>query len=415
MALIIKNCRLMQEGKEVIKNICIAGGQIIGIREDMPTEGCYSVLDAKGNFVIPGIIDPHVHFREPGLTHKEDLYTGSCAAAAGGITTFFDMPNTMPPTLTCKDLMEKKKLAKEKSIVNYGFYIGASADNLDEIKKANEKYNIPGTKLFMNLSTGKMMIEDKNTIKRVFENSRLVAVHAEGSKVEEAINYAIHTKTRLYLCHISTAEEIEIIKKYRKHHQWARENIFVEATPHHLFMTEDDCRKKGAFAKMIPTLKTKKDQEALWKAIYDGTINAIGTDHAPHTIEEKKSKDAPSGVPGEETILPLLLNAINKRKRKLTLERIVELTSKNPAKIFGIKNKGLLKVGYDADLAIIDINLEKDVKNGELKTKCRWSPFERWKLKGWPVTTIANGNIVFNHGKIYKNQGREVLFRGQNG
>lgn len=410
MDLAIKNAKLISDGKEVIKNIYINNGKIKKITEkNIKAE---KSIDAKQNFVIPGIIDPHVHFREPGLTYKEDFYTGSMAAAAGGITTFFDMPNTVPPTLTYFDIEEKRFLAK-KSLVNYGFYIGASKDNLAEIKKANygkeAGCNVPGTKLFMNLSTGKMMIDDKDTIRQIFRNSRLVAVHAEGPKVDEAIQYAIKTGTRLYLCHISTADEIKIIKEYRNESEFARKNVFVEVTPHHLFLTEKDFEEQGAFAKMIPGLKAKKDQSALWDAIADGTVDVIGTDHAPHTIEEKKAKEnQPSGVPGEETMLPLMLDAVN--KGKLELKKLVELTSRNPARIFGIRNKGRIVEGCDADLTIIDMGLANEVRNEELKTKCRWSPFNGWRLKGWPVATIVGGKVVCNHGKIYKNTGKEISF-----
>ncbi|MFO8015663.1 MAG: dihydroorotase family protein [Candidatus Woesearchaeota archaeon] len=409
MDLKIKNARLMRGEEEVVRNIYIKDGKIKRISEK--DSGAGKTIDAQNNFVIPGVIDPHVHFREPGLSYKEDLGTGSRAAAAGGITTFLDMPNTIPPTLTYFDLEEKRFLAK-KSIVNHGFYIGASRDNLSEIRKENSKGNVAGTKLFMNLSTGKMMIEDADTIRRVFDSSKLVAVHAEGPKVEQAILYSMRTKTPLYLCHISSADELEKIREYRKENEWVMDNVFAEATPHHLFLTERDFREQGAFAKMIPSLKKKRDQNALWKALEDGTINTIGTDHAPHTIQEKGAKkDQPAGVPGEETMLPLMLDAVN--RKKLSLKRLVQLTSKNPAAIFGIRNKGGLGEGYDADLTIIDMDLEKEVDNAKLKTKCGWSPFSGRKLKGWPVTTIAGGKVVFSHGKLYKNQGRETFFRRQ--
>ncbi|PIN87048.1 dihydroorotase [Candidatus Woesearchaeota archaeon CG10_big_fil_rev_8_21_14_0_10_44_13] len=411
MDLAIKDAKLLSRGEEVIRNIYILNGKINKITDRRIRSK--KMIDAKENFVIPGAIDPHVHFREPGLTYKEDFCTGSMAAAAGGITTVFDMPNTVPPTLTYFDIEEKRFLAK-KSIVNYGFYIGASKDNIGEIKKANHDANlpIPGTKLFMNLSTGKMMMEDRDIIRQVFRNSKLVAVHAEGPKVEEAIQYAIKTGTKLYLCHISAADEIETIKRYRDESEWVARNVFVEVTPHHLFLTEKDHHEQGAFAKMIPSLKTKKDQAALWNAIADGTVDTIGTDHAPHTIEEKKAKEnPPGGIPGEETMLPLMLDAMN--RGRLTMERIVEMTSKNPARIFCMRNKGRIAEGCDADLTIIDMNMFGEVRNGDLRTRCNWSPFNGWKLKGWPVVTIVNGRVVFDHGKIYKNQGKEVVFRGR--
>lgn len=408
MDLALMNAKLISEGREVVRNIYINSGKIDSITERVMR--AKRVIDVTGKFVMPGAIDPHVHFREPGLVHKEDLYTGSMAAAAGGITTFFDMPNNKPPTLTYFELEEKRFLAR-KSYVNYGFYICASKDdNTLEIKKAFAEGNIPAAKLFMNVSTGSLVVEDKYLIRKVFKSSKIVAVHAEDDKVEEAIRYAVSAGTRLYLCHISQASEIEVIKRYRAKSQWARENIFVEVTPHHLFLTEQDYRKQGAFAKMIPPLRTKRDQAALWEAIEDGTVDTIGTDHAPHTIEEKKGENPPGGVPGVETMLPLMLTAVN--EGRLTLERLVELTSKNPARIFGVKNKGRIAPGYDADIAVVDMRLAKEVENDKLKTKCGWSPFNGWKLKGWPVMTIVNGKVVYDHGNIYKNIGREAVFGG---
>jgi len=384
---------------EVIRNILISEGKIKKISEGHIKADKY--LNADFKFVIPGVIDPHVHFREPGLIYKEDLMTGSMAAAAGGITTFLDMPNTLPPTITIPDLEEKKLLAR-KSIVNYGMYFGAAIGNAKGIKIAN-KMNIAATKLFMNLSTGKMMIEDSFEVEKVFKASKMVAVHAEREKVGYAVHIAKKLKTKLYLCHISLKDEIDFL----------RDNldlgIYAEATPHHLFLTEKDFKKQGAFAKMIPSLKKKSDQDALWDGIEEGIIKTIGTDHAPHIIQEKKVEDPPAGVPGVETMLPLMLDAVN--KGRISMKKVVELTSRNPSIIFGIKNKAKIAPGYDADLTIIDMDLKREVKDEELKTKCKWSPFNGWKLKGWPVTTIVNGRVVFDHGKLYKNKGREVIFK----
>lgn len=401
MSLLIKNCRLISGEKEVTKNLYISDGKIKKITDRQIKAD--RVYDAKNNFVIPGMIDPHVHFREPGLEYKEDFYTGSRAAAAGGITTFFDMMNTVPPTFTVRDLEEKKFLARNKSIVNYGIYFGASPDgNAAEIARAS-RMNVPATKIFMNESTGKHMVKDKYVLEAAFRQSKMVAVHAEGEKVAEAVHYAKKSGRRLYLCHISTADEINFIREYRQ------KGIYVEVTPHHLFLTEEDYKKQGAFAKMIPSLKTQYDQDSLWDAIEQNIVDTIGTDHAPHTMQEKNGKEPPGGVPGEETVLALLLDAVN--KGRLSLKKVVDLTSANTARIFQIRSKGKIAVGYDADLTIIDMDLERTVRNEDLETKCKWSPFNGWTLKGWPVTTIVGGRIVYDHGKIYKNQGREVIFK----
>lgn len=398
MSLLLKNCKLLANGLAVVRDIFIDEGVIKRIGNlDVSAD---AVIDAKENFVIPGVIDCHVHFREPGLSHKEDWKTGSFAAAKGGVTTVIDMPNTIPPTFTLKDLNEKRELAK-KSVVNYGFHFGASScDNTDEIKQAG---NAASTKVYMNNTTGSLLIEDLRLIERIFTASRMVAVHAEQKQVEEAVEIAGKTGRRLHLCHLSLKSEIDFLKQNKT------SNISCEVTPHHLFLTDEDFRKEKGFAKMLPTLKTAKDRKALWDAIEYGLIDTIGSDHAPHTIEEKRKKDYPAGVPGVETLLPLMLDAVN--KGMITLQKVVELTSRNPAMIFGIKNKGLLKVGYDADLTIIDMNLKKKVRNDELFTKCRWSPFNNKILKGWVIMTIVNGNVAFDNGRINDIKAREVLFK----
>ena len=399
MSLLIKNAKLLSNGLEVIKDIYIKDGIISKIGNlDVSAD---KVIDAEENFVIPGVIDPHVHFREPGLNHKEDWQTGSYAAAKGGITTVIDMPNTKPPVFTSRDLQEKRKLAS-KSIVNYGFHFGGSAENNTE--DILDVRNVASTKVFMNHSTGNLLIEDLKLIEKIFMASRMVATHAENKQVEEAVEIAKKTNQRLYLCHLSLKSEVDFLKKNKA------SNIFCEVTPHHLFLTDADFKKKKGFAKMLPTLKTKKDQKALWEAIDYGLIDTIGTDHAPHLPEEKKAKNFPAGVPGVETMLPLMLDAVN--RGKLTLQKLVEMTSRNPAKIFGIQNKGLLKVGYDADLVIIDMNLKKKVKNSELLTKCGWSPFNNKILKGWPIITIVNGNVVYGNSRINDIKAREIRFGG---
>ena len=403
MTLLIENCRLVSNGKDVFRNILIKKGKISKILPPEKKPKAEKTIDAKKNYVIPGIVDPHVHFREPGLTHKEDLFTGSVAAAAGGITTFIDMPNTNPTTTTAEMLKQKKSLA-EKSVVNYGFHFGAAVDNLAEIPKVNKE--VASTKLFMNLSTGKMMIEDNNLIEQIFEASKMVAVHAEKEKVAEAVAYAKKTGTPLYLCHISLKDEIDFIKAAKSNSS----NIFAEATPHHLFLSKQDFKKQKGFADMKPSLKTKKDVEALWKAIEEGIIDTIGTDHAPHTKEEKRKKDYPSGVTGCETALPLMLDAVN--NGKITLTKAVRLMSTNPARIFKIKGKGKIKEGYDADLVIVDMDKKRKVQNKSLFTKCKWSPFNGKILKGWPTATIVGGNVVFDETGFYDIKAKEVVFDG---
>lgn len=403
----IKNGEVYTENKLIKTNILIEKNKISKLtNNDIKSD---KIIDAKNKIIIPGLIDSHVHFREPGFTYKEDFFTGSCAEAAGGITTFFDMPNTNPFTTTVKLLQEKRKLAK-KSIVNYGLHFGASLkNNSNEIKKAK---NIPSTKLYLNVTTGNMIIEDENIVNDIFKASKLVMTHAEETVVDKVIETNKKYGHGLHLAHITLASEIKSIKKAKSDSNYnnSQHPITCEVTPHHLFLTNDDFKKQKGFCDMKPTLKSKQDQESLWEAIEEGIIDTIATDHAPHTIEEKQQPNWPYGVPGCETMLPLLLDAYN--KKRISLKKIVELCCENPTKIFKIKNKGFIKVGYDADLTIIDLNKEKKVNNDELLTKCKWSPFNNWKLKGWPIMTIVNGNIVYDNGKINDIKAREVEFDG---
>ncbi|MFH2027874.1 MAG: amidohydrolase family protein [Nanoarchaeota archaeon] len=394
MSLLIKNGKVFVKVGLIETNIYVEKGKISKLtKEEVESD---DVVDASGMTILPGLIDSHVHFRDPGLTHKEDFYTGSRAAAKGGVTTVLDMPNTIPNTTTVKALEEKRILAI-KSIVNYGFHFGAAKYNLDEIKKAK---NIASVKIYMDLTTGDMKVDDDISMLNILKTSKITTVHAEGENVLKIIEMNKKTKNKLYLCHITTEKELEYIQKNKT------EKIFVEVTPHHLFLTIKDYKKLGAFASMKPILKSQKDQDALWGAIDENMVDTIATDHAPHTKEEKENEE-PFGVPGVETMLPLLLDAVN--KGRISLEKVVELCSENPAKIFGIKNKGLIKEGYDADLVIVDLKLEKQIKIEELATKCGWSSFEGMKLKGWPVMTIVNGNVVFD-GNFYDIKAKEVEY-----
>lgn len=384
MKMLFRNATIVESGTMEVRDVLIEDGTIKEIARRISYAG--DALDLSGMYLLPGVIDPHVHFREPGLTHKEDFLSGSIAAAAGGITTFLDMPNTVPPTTTVKLLEEKRKLAR-KSIVNYGFHFGAARDNIAEIKKAR---NIASVKVFFNLSTGALMISDDAVLKQVFSAARLVSVHAEGPMVEKAVSLTKECENELYLCHISSASELRFLRQHKT------AGMYVEATPQHLFLNSQHDR--DSFTKMKPGLKAPMDQESLLRELREGIIDTVGTDHAPHTADEKSRSDYPHGIPGCETMLPLLLNAVN--ERKLTLSRVVELCCHNPARIFRIKKKGHIRVGYDADLTVVDFGLSQTVDEKVLFTKCGWSAFSGWTIRGWPVMTIVNGHIVFDHGSI---------------
>lgn len=341
---------------------------------------------------LPQLIDPHVHFRVPGLEYKENWSTGSQAAIAGGVTTVLDMPNVKPPTTTEKLLEEKKEIINKDVLINYGLHFAAATDNLQEIEKVKNK--VASTKVFLNHSTGNLLIEDDKVLEKIFSASPLICVHAEDEMIEKAIWLTEKCGNKLYFCHTYGKNMIEYIKKYKD-----RLPIFAEVTPHHLFLTNE---KSGSpFYRMLPPLQTKNDAETLWAAIEDGTIDTIGTDHAPHTIEEKESENPPFGIPGIETSLPLMLNAVN--EKKLKIEKLKQLMSENPAKIFNIN------INPDT-YTEVDMDLEKEVKNENLKTKCGWSPFNGWKLKGWPIKVVINGNIVLENNIINTKHKGEYIY-----
>jgi len=391
---LLKNCKILEDGELVKRHLLLEDHKIAYISDEIITAD--EVIDIKENIVIPGLIDSHVHFREPGLTHKEDFLSGSIAAAKGGVTTILDMPNTLPPTITLQNLEEKRKLA-EKCIVNYGFHFGSTKDNLNEIRNAK---NIASVKIFMNVSTGDLKIDNLTAVEEIIKAAKLCTIHAEGEELTKAIEIASKLNKKFYACHISLESEIKQIRKNKKY-------VYCEVTPHHLFLTEKAKEKLGKLGDVKPSLKTEKDQQALWKALQSGIVDTIATDHAPHQKEEKLN-DERSGLPGIETMLPLLLDAVN--KNKLTLQQVIDLTSKNPAKIFRIKNKGMLKEGFDADLTVIDMSLEKEVKADKFLSKTKWSPFEGKVLKGWPITTIVRGDIVYDKGNVYEIKAKEIKY-----
>lgn len=377
-----------------------------------------------GLIAIPALIDPHVHFRTPGLEHKESWATGARAALAGGVTTVLDMPNTVPPTTTASLLQEKKlridaELSTAGVPLHYGLFFGATADNFGEIEKV--KHTIVGIKLFMGSSTGGLLVADEPTQEKIFAlGAKLklpIVVHAEdetiilnttktfagvhdvsahsrirppeaaATAVARALGLAQRTGATLYILHASTRAELELIREAKK----AGVTVFAEATPHHLFLTTSDYEKLGTKAQMNPPLRSKDDQLAVWEAVADGTIDCIGTDHAPHLLSEKALPypQSPSGVPGIETMLPLLLTAAH--EHKISLQKIVELTSINPRRIF--------KLPEQNDWVVVDLKLKKQVVARELKTKCGWSPFAGWYLTGWPVYTVLNNHCyeIANH------------------
>ena len=374
------------------------------------------VIDVEKKLIMPGVIDVHTHMREPGVTYKEDFETGSKACAKAGITTFYDMPNTVPTTTTLENLLNKKELAGKKSIVNFGIHFGGSKNNnISEIKKVLDKKEVNTVKIFMNVTTGEMLIEDDEILKGVFQNSGLVLVHAENEMIDKAIALNQKYGKGLYVCHIPSAEELKKVIEAKKDSRLNNEMhpIYAEVTPHHLFLNEEireSSERNKMLLRMKPELRKKSDNEFLWKALNEGLIDTIGTDHAPHLIEEKMEK-VTFGMPGVETSLALMLTAYN--EGRIELPAIQKLMCENPAEIMKIAGRGKLKEGYYADVIVVDT--EKEWIAGvddTLESKCGWTPYENWKLKGKNIMTVVNGEIIYENGKINENvkKGKSVEF-----
>jgi dihydroorotase len=418
--LTIKNCKLWFDKKLIDFGLAIDEGIIKLISKDANLPDSDEKIDCKGGIVLPGLIDTHVHFREPGMEWKEDWSTGSKAAAKGGITFVLDMPNTKPPTTTKGRLEEKKKLA-EKSVVNFGLYIGIGEENLNQIEELAKFAH--AFKIYMTESTGELKLTAYDLLVKAFsivsKTKRVLCLHAEDQRIieeyskknpnnayfrppeaeiaaiKQAIEITKQTGVKAHICHVTTKGGLDLIRKAKTE----KLNITCETCPHYLFMTEKDLKEKSAFIKINPPLRSKKDQMALWKGISDGTIDIIASDHAPHTYEEKSQdiSNAPSGVPGVETTLQLMLNAVN--KRIITLEKLVKLMHDNPIERFDLVDYGKIETGITANLTIIDLKKPWKISRDELLTKCKWSPYEGWKGKGMPIMTIINGNIA--HRSLY--------------
>tara|TARA_B100001248_G_scaffold260523_1_gene248897 strand:+ start:182 stop:1504 length:1323 start_codon:yes stop_codon:yes gene_type:complete len=397
---------------------------------------CSKVIDCKNKHLLPGIIDTQVHFREPGLSHKEDIRSGTSAALLGGVTTIFEMPNTSPATIDKKELNKKLNIAKVSSWANYCFFIGACKENLDQLAKLEKLKGCSGIKIFMGSSTGSLLLSEEEDLEKALKTcKRRVAIHSEDEtrlkerflkinhrkgviqhevwrdeksailSTERVIKYALKYKTKAHILHISTKDEIELIKNSKKH-------ITCEVTPQHLTLFSPDCYKKlGSKSQMNPPIRNRTHRKGLWKGINDGIVNVLGSDHAPHTLKEKKLKwpNSPSGLPGVQTTLPLMLNYVN--LGKITLNKVIELLAYNPSKIYRIKNKGQLKKYYDADITIVDMKKSYIIKDKDMAYKCKWTPFDGKRIKGDIYATIVNGKIkMINKKLLGKPNGKVVSF-----
>jgi dihydroorotase len=438
---LIKNCRIVNEGKIFESDLLIHNGRIEKIAKDISVSGA-EIIDASGNFLLPGAIDDQVHFREPGLTHKGDIHTESRAAVAGGITSYMEMPNTVPNTLTQELLENKYKLASQKSLANYSFFMGVSNDNYEEVMKTNPR-NVSGIKIFMGSSTGNMLVDNINVLEKIFGNSQLlIATHCEDEKIIRdnaekarlqygedvpaeihpvirnaeacyrsssfAVDLAKKKGARLHILHISTALETGLFENKTPR---GEKRITAEACIHHLWFDDRDYKLLGNKIKWNPAVKTKNDRDEVLKAVVDGRIDVIATDHAPHTMEEKSNSyfNAASGGPMVQHALVAMLELF--RQGKLTPELIADKMSHAVADIYKIKERGYIREGYFADVVLVDTNQPWTVTKENILYKCGWSPFEGLTFNSSITHTFVNGRIVYEKGKIIEDEtGQRLLF-----
>jgi len=442
---IIKNARIVNEGKIFSSDVLLKNGRIEKIASEISSPNA-EIINAENNFLLPGMIDDQVHFREPGLTHKADIYTESKAAVAGGITSFMEMPNTVPNTLTQALLQDKYDLASSKSLANYSFFMGVSNDNYDEVMRTNPK-TVCGIKIFMGSSTGNMLVDAPSTLERIFGNSEmLIATHCEDEKtilhnMEKARNqygenvpmwmhpqirsteacylsssYAVALAkskgSRLHVLHISTEKELDLFDNIIP---LGKKRITAEACVHHLFFDENDYDRLGTKIKWNPAVKTEADKIAILKGVLENKIDVIATDHAPHTLEEKSQTyfKAPSGGPLVQHALLSLMEHYH--DKKISIEKIAEKTSHALSECFGIPDRGYIREGCFADLVLINPNKEYKVTPSNILYKCKWSPFEDYTFRSTIEKTFVNGNLVFDNNEFDEsNKGQRLAFTGLN-
>ena len=435
-SLLIRHARiLLPDGEFFVGDVQTQGQEIIQVSPEISSSEALpeKIIDAEGLTLLPGVIDPQVHFREPGLEHKEDLFTASRACVKGGVTSFLEMPNTKPLTTTQGALNDKLQRAGQKCLANFGFFIGATAENLPDLLTANPT---PGIKIFMGSMHGPLLVDTEEKLEPIFaRGKRLIAVHAENqaridqrkkefagisdpaihSQIQDNETALLATKMalklskkyerRLHILHTSTGDEAELLRQDKP--SW----VTAEVTPQHLLLNTSAYEKIGTLAQMNPPLKSAWDNDILWQALLDGVIDFIATDHAPHTLAEKGKgyPNTPSGMPGVETSLPLMLTqAIRGR---CSVPQVSNWMSTAVAKGYGIPKKGAIAPGFDADLVLVDLDNYRPVLREELMTKCGWSPFEGWSLTGWPVVTIVGGEVAFNRGEFNSEvRGRALSF-----
>ena len=440
---LIKNAKIVNEGKIVTGDVLIENEWIVEIAENIsPKSPDCKIIEAEGQYLMPGAIDDQVHFREPGLTHKGTIASESRAAVAGGITSFIEQPNTVPNAVTQELLEDKYQIAAKTAYANYSFMMGGTNDNLEELLKTNPK-NVAGIKLFLGSSTGNMLVDNQESLEKIFSSTKmLIAVHCEDEgtiranleryKAEfgedipveyhhlirseeacylsssKAIELAKKTGARLHVFHLSTAKEMEL---FTNKIPLEEKQITAEVCIHHLWFTDADYKTKGNLIKWNPAVKTETDRDALWKALLDDRIDVIATDHAPHTLEEKQQvyTKAPSGGPLVQHAVVAMFEAHH--QGKISIEKIVEKMCHNPAKIFKIEKRGFVKEGYYADVVLVDTSMPWNVKKENILAQCGWSPFEGYNFKSRITHTFVNGNLVYHNFKVNDQPfGKRLLF-----
>ncbi len=439
--ILIKNAQVVNEGATQTLDIYIKDGRILQI-ESQIDKAADQEINAEGLHLLPGLIDDQVHFREPGLTYKANIFTESRAAVAGGTTSFMEMPNTVPNTLTQRLLQDKYDIAQDTSLANYSFFMGAANDNLDEVLKTNPR-DVCGIKVFMGSSTGNMLVDNETALENIFRNApTLIATHCEDEETiktnlarfkeqygedvtiemhplirsaeacylssSKAVDLAKKNKARLHILHISTGRETALFDHTLPLEQ---KHITAEACIHHLWFSDNDYKTKGNFIKWNPAVKTAEDRAQILQAVLDGRIDVIATDHAPHTLQEKEQPylQAPSGGPLVQHALQALLDMV--KAGKLTLEQLVQKTAHNTAICFQIEQRGFIREGYWADLVLVDLNKPYTVTKENILSKCGWSPFENYTFSSTIAHTMVSGSLVYSDGKIVEaGAGHRLLF-----
>ena len=420
---LIRGATVVNHDGEGVRDIAISGGRIAEIG-DLGSAGAAEIIDAAGLHILPGVIDTQMYFREPGLTHKEDLETGSRAAVAGGVTAVFEMPNTKPLTTTEDTLADKVRSARHRMFCDFAFFVGGTRDNIAEIPKLEKLEAAAGMKVFMGSSTGDLLVDEEDALDRIIARiSRRASFHAED---EDRLKARMHLRRkgdpsshpewrdpeaaliatkrlvglaekhgkRVHVLHVSTAEEMEFLRNHKSY-------ATVEVTPHHLTLQAPECYERlGAYAQMNPPVRDARHRAAIWHALQSGVVDVLGSDHAPHTREEKEHTypDTHSGMTGVQTLVPTMLDHVN--AGRLSLQRLVDLTSHGPQRLFGIRNKGRIAVGYDADLTVVDLKRRVRISNDWIESRCGWTPYDGATVTGWPVGTFVRGHKAMWEGEI---------------